>query len=138
MTRELPEFLRDMLASPPRAGEGFHNYLYRLARQLHAHCTALEIFALLKSLAANCGRHVSDTEIWDAIKNSMATAWQPRDTSATTASAPTPRKWPEVNQDQRAAVIRDNGGLADLWEVSPVRIEDNASDAELGVDALFR
>jgi hypothetical protein len=34
MTRELPAFLRDMLAAPPRAGEGVHAWLFRAARQL--------------------------------------------------------------------------------------------------------
>ena len=32
-----------------------------------------------------------------------------------------------VNQEQREAIIREGGGLADLWEASPVRMEDNDS-----------
>ena len=36
MTREIPSFLRDMLAEPPRTGEGVHGFLFRAARQLHA------------------------------------------------------------------------------------------------------
>jgi hypothetical protein len=45
-------------------------------------------------------------------------------------------KWPRVNQEQREAIIHD-GGLADLWECSPVRIEDNAAHTEQVIDALF-
>jgi hypothetical protein len=35
---ELPRFIRDMMASPPRAGEGVNLYLYRLARVLRDFC----------------------------------------------------------------------------------------------------
>lgn len=134
MTRELPPFLRHLLASPPRAGEGVHNWLFRVARQLHAHLPAVEIFALLKAVAANCGRYVSDSEIWDAIRNSLAYAWQP----SCQGKAPTPKpRWPTVNREQRAAIIRDGGGLSYLLEISPVRIEDNKRHAENTIDSIF-
>jgi hypothetical protein len=42
-----------------------------------------------------------------------------------------------VNQEQREAIIRDSGGLADLWELSPVRIEDNRQRTEEIIDRLF-
>jgi hypothetical protein len=48
MTRELPSFLRDMLSAPPLAGDGVHVWLYRVARNLHAHLTANEIVTLLE------------------------------------------------------------------------------------------
>lgn len=134
MTRELPQFLRELLTAPPRAGEGVHPWLFRVARQLHAHLPAGEIFALLKSLVVNCGRHVSDAEIWDAISNSLACAWQP--TGKPAPSQPV-SKWPPMNREQREAIIRDGGGLADLWECSPLRIEDNAAHTEQIVDGLF-
>lgn len=35
MTHELPPFLQDLLSAPPRAGEGVHNWLFSVARQLH-------------------------------------------------------------------------------------------------------
>jgi hypothetical protein len=41
MTRELPRFLKETLTAPPRAGEGVHNWLYCVARQLHAHWPAV-------------------------------------------------------------------------------------------------
>ena len=46
MTRDLPPFLRELLAAPPRAGEGVHDWIFRVARQLHAHLPAVEIVAL--------------------------------------------------------------------------------------------
>ena len=50
---------------------------------------------------------------------------------------PSPAKWPGVNKEQREAIVRDNGGLADLWELSRPRIEDNAQHTEEIVDKLF-
>jgi hypothetical protein len=134
MTSSLPPFLRDLLAAPPRAGEGVHNWLFRVARQLHAHLPAGEIVGLLETRVANCGRHVPRHEIVDAVKNALACAWQPRGNAGVVRAA---AKWPGVNQEQREAIVRDNGGLADLWELSKPRIEDNAAHTEEIIDRLF-
>ncbi len=42
-----------------------------------------------------------------------------------------------MNQEQREAIVRDGGGLADLWELSHPRIEDNAQHTEEIIDRLF-
>ena len=63
MTRDLPPFLRDLIASPPRAGEGVHPWLFRVARQLHAHLPAVEIVALLETRVASCGRLAGVAEL---------------------------------------------------------------------------
>jgi hypothetical protein len=70
----LPEFILELLAAPPRAGEGVHHWLFRVARQLHAHLPAVAIIALLESRVQNCGRHVSRKEITDAVQNALACA----------------------------------------------------------------
>ncbi len=134
MTHQLPQFIHDLLAAPPRAGEGVHGWLYRVARQLHAHLPAVEIIGLLESRVQGCGRVVSRKEIADAVQNSMATAWQPNGNATPVQSV---SKWPKVNQEQRAAIIRDGGGLCDLWEASRVRLESNESKTENIIDALF-
>jgi len=134
VTKNLPPFLTDLLAAPPRAGEGVHAWLYRVARQLHAHLPAVEIVALLESRVQGCGRHVSRQEIADAVKNSLACAWQPSGNAAPVQSM---SKWPKVNQEQRAAIIRDGGGLVELWEASRVRIEDNEQHTEQIIDRIF-
>ena len=134
MSATLPKFIEDLLAAPPRAGEGVYNWLFRVARQLHAHLPAPEIIALLESRVQGCGRHVSRKEITDAVQNALPCAWQPDGNVA--AVQPT-KKWPSVNQEQRAAILRDNGGLADLWELSKPRIDDNAQHTEEIIDALF-
>ena len=132
--KTLPSFIDEMLAAPPRAGEGVHNWLFRVARQLHAHLPAVEIVALLESRVQGCGRHVSRKEIEDAVKNARAGAWQPSGNAALVQSV---AKWPVVNQEQREAIVRDNGGLADLWGESKPRIENNAAHTEAIIDRLF-
>jgi len=138
MNYQLPEFLQNMLKAPPRAGEGVHNWLFRVARQLHAHLPAPEIVSLLESHIANCGRFVPRNEIVEAVKNSLGCAWQPGGRGGSQAqpihAAP---KWPSVNQEQREAIIRDGAALVDLWENSPVRFDDNTAHTEALIDALF-
>jgi hypothetical protein len=127
---QLPRWAADILGSPPRSGEGFHDWLYRSARALWK-CERNEndISAILENAATTCGRHVPAREIQDAVKNSRASAFQP-------ASAQR-RPWPSVNREQREAIIASGNGLVDLWETSPVRFEGNAAHTEQIIDALF-
>jgi hypothetical protein len=129
----IPEFLTDLIANPPAAGAGVHKWLYSCARQLHAHIPAGEIVRLLEAQVAQCGRRVPQREIVAAVRDALSTAWQPTGSIA----APPAGKWPAVNHEQRESIIRQGGGLADLWELSPVRIEDNTSRTEAVIDLLF-
>ena len=135
MIDRFPAFLQELLRACPHTGEGVHDWLFRVARQLHAHLPALEIVSLLESRVANCGRYVPRSEIVSAVQNSLGCAWQPGSRGAHSIH-PAP-KWPDVNQEQREAIIRDGGGLVDLWETSPVRFDDNDAHTEALIDALF-
>jgi hypothetical protein len=134
MTSTLPQLLRELLCSSPHAGEGVHGWLFRVARQLHAHLPAGEIVRLLETRVANCGRQVPRSEIVQAVQNSLSCAWQP---TGRTTSAQSICKWPSFNRERIDAIVKDNGGLADLWELSPIRIEDNRSRTEEIIDRLF-
>jgi hypothetical protein len=131
---QLPPFVRDMLSGPPRAGEGVHHWLFRVARHLHAHLPAVEIVNLLESRVTNCGRFVPRSEIIAAVQNSLPCAWQPGSRSQPIHAAP---KWPSVNHEQREAVIASGFGLVDLWELSNPRIEDDKAHTEQIIDRLF-
>ena len=118
----------------PKAGEGIHHWLFRVARQLHVHLPAVEIIALLESRVQNCGRHVSRNEITNAVQNALPCAWMP---GSNAAPVPTVSKWPQVNQEQRAAILRDSGGLAELKEASNPQIKAAENHTEQIIDRLF-
>lgn len=134
MTREFPAFLRDLLAAPPCAGEGVHHWLFRVARQLHAHLPAGEIVSVLETRVANCGRIVGRKEIVEAVQSALACAWQPTGNAVTVKPS---AKWPAVNIEQREAIIAAGGGLADLWEESRIRLHDKVPRTEEIIDHLF-
>jgi len=135
MTRHaltLPQFVRDLLASPPRRGAGLNLWFYRVARVLHPYRDSGEIIELLR--AATAGETVKHGEIERAVERSKTTAWKPAQApqSVTQVAA-----WPKLNTEQLEAVITSGAGLVDLWEISPVRFSDNESHTEEIIDALF-
>ena len=129
--RELPRFVRDLLACPPQRSDGLNLWLYRVARVLHPYRSTAEMVQLLA--AATAGEPVKRGEIERAVERSAATAWRPGESIAT----PRAPVWPGVNAEQREAVIASGLGLVDLWEVSPVRFEDCEPHTERIIDALF-
>lgn len=131
--KHLPQFVRDLLSAPPKAGEGVHAWLYRVARVLHPYRNERDIEALLSANVATCGRTVTGKEIRDAIQNSRNAAWKPGESSAHKTDDP----WPVVDEGARASIIARGHLLVDLWEESPRRLKDNASHTEEIIDALF-
>lgn len=117
---------------PPHAGEGVHNWLFRVARQLHAHLPANEIISLLETSVMKCGRIVPRSEIVCAVQNSLPFAWQPRDKIQ---RSQTSAKWPKIDAKLCETITRDGGGLVDLWETSRIRSEELGT--ENIIDALF-
>src|SRR6476660_8242817 len=127
MTATLPQWCADIISNPPRSGDGFHNWVFRAARGLWK-CSRTEhdICVFLENAAATCGRYVSKREILDAVQHSRYSAFQP----VATRHQP----WPILNREQRESVIATGFGLVDLWEISPVRFEDNESHTEELID----
>jgi hypothetical protein len=131
--RELPQYVCDLLASPPRRGEGLNNWLYRAARVLHPYRTPADIVNLLG--AATAGEPVKRGEIERAVEQSKATARQPgQPTAQPHESAAT---WPTVNQAQRKAILESGRGLIELWELSPGQYENDEPHTEEVVELLF-
>ncbi len=126
----LPQFVRDLLASPPGRGKGLNNWFYRVARVLHPFRSDEEIISLLQAITA--GEPVKPGEIVRAVERSRTTAWHPGQPPIASAL-----KWPAVNQEQREAITARGEGLVDLWEASPVRFEDNEIHTEEIIDRLF-
>jgi hypothetical protein len=129
-TTTLPQWAADIIANPPQSPGGFHNWLFRAARALWK-CgrTGDDIYQTLGDAAAACGRFVPQREIDEAIRNSEVSAFQ--------TARQKYQAWPGVDRESRAKIIAGGGSLATLWEMSPVRLDDNRRHTEALVDALF-
>lgn len=125
-TDNLPPFVRDMIAAgPPQAGGGINNWLYRMARVLHSFREPDEIYRLLDASTFECGRPVSDKEIRRAIQNSYANRYVPGQPNLNIKAS---HKWPPLNVELRDKIIANGGSLAALHDVSPIRLDDAASE----------
>lgn len=144
-----PQFLKEMIENRPEHGDGVHQWLFRTARQLHAHMDEDTMFQLLSLRAEGCGRDVPDQEVRDAIANSVTCAWRPGQGGAAdhstkkTICGPMPKtkvapRWPDVDIDKRQATIdAESFTLAALSEQSPIRLEENGPNADDLIDGLF-
>jgi hypothetical protein len=146
----LPAFLDELLEGCPLAGSGVNPWLYKVAKQLHAHMDSEKMFALLKQKTGACGRTVDDREIRRQIECARARAFLPKHPeafghgsfrnhdSATVSTPPAPASpWPEPNLDAIRAITTDGWGLYDLWESSPLRFDDDQSHTEEIIDVLL-
>lgn len=78
-----------------------------------------------------------DREIQEAIINSR-NGWQPGyPASDLLLSAPQSSRWPKSSLAATEAIGAKGGGLVDLWEASPVRLEGDGPHAEELIDLLF-
>ena len=132
MSHQLPQFVRDLLASPPRRGDGLNLWLFRAARVLHPFRDADGIIDLLQ--AATDGEPIKPSEIERAVTRSKSCAWQPGQPVRVQEHV---SPWPQINTARRDAIIQTGGGLYDLWETSPVRLDDNTPHTETLIDRLF-
>lgn len=117
--RELPRFIRDLLASPPAEGTGLHQWIFRCACALKPWRAAEDAAALIAAAAHGTRRNI-EREIRDAIRN-VRNTWDP----GLTATSVTPRSpsWPARDDALIAAILADGFGESDLWEASPRRFE---------------
>ncbi len=129
--KELPRFLQEKINSPPAAGAGVHDWMFEVARNLHAHWPIGEIETLIRSKLTNCGRKVPDREIKAAIANSINFAWQPKPDLGYTVNAPIE---PDLKQIEFEALR--GRGQADLFHYSPFTFEDDYN-CETVIDQLF-
>jgi hypothetical protein len=120
--------VNEILKKCPETGGGVHKWVFQAACALIPHTDESEAFDLIKANSARCGRSVPDREVWDAISSASLPV------AKTATKKP---KWPSKNEEQVEA-ISDNGvGLAELWESSPVRLDDDVPHTEEIIDLLF-
>lgn len=130
--KKLPEFLESLIAAPPSAGSGVHDWMFSVARNLHAHLPAGEIENLIRDRVAKCGRTVPDREIKDAVKRSIDFAWQPKGDAGAPSLA---SEKPQPDLAKIEYLCARGPRITDLWEASPVRFDEPA--CEYLIDRLF-
>ncbi len=134
---DLPQFLRDLLAAVPASGEGVHQWLPKVARQLFAHRDKATIIALLTAATDGCGRHVPTREIEDAVNFAEKVQWKPNGRGHSGANKPQ-SKWPKPNLELRGAIIKNEPfDLASLAEASPTRCTQESTPTEWLIDQIF-
>jgi hypothetical protein len=126
-TQHLPE-----IPPCPPEGEGVHFWLLKAAWACRKGGLSPDISAQI--LADRMTRAPnSQNEIEDAVKKAFQGCrvicysrrnWQP------------PEKWPKPNIEQIEAVAASGLGVVDLWEASPIKIEDEQHTAEI-LEKLF-
>jgi hypothetical protein len=132
----LPFWVRELMHSPPQAGGGFHQWLFRTAIALRQYWPESEISAFLTNAAMACGRLVPTREIADAIDASGRVST----TAKRSSLIPSPKKRQSLPDEQLIAqTLRawDGYTLADLWEDSLIRLDENSDDADSIVSTLF-
>ncbi len=125
-SRELPRWIRDLLASPPVVGTGLHQWLYRVACALKPWRDAEDVSALLVAATNGCGRDTR-REIAQAIAHATSD-WQPQapflSEPAKVPASQTTSPSKSVRDDDSIRRVLTNGfSEADLWEASPLRTE---------------
>ena len=132
---ELPRFVRDLLGTAPKVGEGVNSWLFRVARVLHPYRSEPEIVTLLES--ATHGEHIRSGEIERAVRNSKAAAWQPGEPIPRVGS---PAKWPEANAEEIRRINASGPTVTDLLQMTPGGCgmdEDDGKNCASVVSRLF-
>lgn len=126
-----------MSASPcPRAGSGVHTWLLSEANRYRiTGVTPDETANRLRAGSAHCGRSVKGREIQDAVRKAFNSSWQTgHSCRGWVKSAPT---WPSICHERIAGILANGGGLADLFEASPIRADGDERHTEEIVSTLF-
>ena len=125
-TREIP--------ACPQSGEGVHGWLMSAGWALR----------LNGEDAATAGRYLSEhitrrpdprNEIEQVISKVFDTSLVIGSTPA--SWPPSPQKWPEPSRDAIESVTASRRGLVDLWESSPVRMDEDFDTSGDVLTALF-
>jgi hypothetical protein len=75
----LPPFLIELLNNPPSAGNGLHQWIFKVALHLHIHLDQSAIVELLLEKSKNCGRPPGklEREVRSQVHNALAHMWLP-------------------------------------------------------------
>lgn len=130
--------LSEQMRSCPLAGSGVHSWLFSEAcRCARLGMSKAEAEAVLQP--AMTRPPSPKTEIRDAVNaayREVGASDRPWRGVMDNRPKPGPR-WPSCNDEQREAAASRYGGMSDLWELSPVRLDLEDRQAEAVADILF-
>jgi len=145
----IPQWLNDYLASPTPAGQGYNRpwliaAAFKVARRVPDFNEAFDLLcksAHIAGASQQPGRNWQG-EIRRALKKAYAIGgtyigdnqWKQKDGTIVKLKP----KWPEVNEAGAKRYANGGPGCYDLWEISPVRWDDDESHAEEVIDQLFK
>ena len=118
----------------PAAGTGVHYWAYGAAH----HCRRVGVppDEAERLIAAGMTRAPQPGEIQSAVRSAYGSPAHTGRRHHPNTAPPTP-KWLAVNQEQRQAIVASGIGLADLWEMSPIRLDPDTRHTEWAIDQLF-
>ena len=128
---DLPTWARDIVCNPPPRGDGLNHWLMRACLALRR-CgrTEREILAELPILTA--GEAIKHGEIERAVTRSKEYFDNNGD------NMPRAEKWPALDKEARARIVAAcPADVAELWEQSPYRFDDDEPLTESIIDRLF-
>lgn len=130
----VPNYVYDLMAACPSAGQGVNNWLYRAARALNPlYANKTDLVELLRAASAHCGREVDDREIQRAVENSARNLQEARE-----RLLPSRPRWPKADGTAIAAITSAGPGVDALRKLSRVPFaETGRSRVEEVIDTLF-
>jgi hypothetical protein len=93
--QNIPPHILAIIGPVPRAGGGVHRWLFVSSLKLQGRFPPDEIFGALRAAVTDCGRHVPDSEILAAVKNSAQGVVGQIPSSKVGSQSAT---WPKVDQ----------------------------------------
>jgi hypothetical protein len=100
---------------------------------LHAYLDAFDIESTLAAAVEGCGRHVPASEVRAAVRNSLKGMLNPGLRARATGAMRGPSQVDRASQ----SAVASSFTLADLWEASPIRMDEHGPDTAEILDILF-
>lgn len=135
----LPERVVRFLESPTPAGQGFHQWKLAAANKLCRYVSYQEAYEILVDCGRKAGR-VNPHQIRLALEKAYTEKGSPPAGGWAPTGAPVYRaekRWPGRDAIKIAAIVKDGPGVYDLWELSPVRWDDDKAHTDEIVEELF-
>jgi len=134
----MPACIERLINPCPPAGTGIHAWLFYAANRLHDAGESPEnaVAYLATAVTASDPRRVDMAELRRTVRN----VWQRPVEGASASRWPRPlasKPKPRPIWERIAEIVKGGPRMADLWEASPIRCDEDMPNAEGFIDILF-